>query len=99
MKGIMVEITQQNSSARTLVSLLMACPARWGRMLTQTGSLFDRPRNQFGVLCTVKGVRVSRDTWKCAVLWGSLLPVIEVEMTRGSLGSAPPGWVLEFKEM
>lgn len=53
--------------------------------------------NRLGLPESVKLVRVSRDSWNCAVLQRTPAPVIEVEMTTGTLESAPPGGVLGFK--
>lgn len=55
--------------------------------------LFDHFVNRTYTLSPGKEVRLSRDTWKCAVLWGppvAKAAVIEVEMTKGTLESELP---------
>lgn len=57
----------------------------------ELAGLLDGSGNQLGLLWSFKQVCVPRDTWKYAVLWWAPVPVIEVEMTAGTLESALPG--------
>lgn len=102
----MDEITKPNGLTQTPLSLLMACPARFGMIWKESflDCFIIQETNSVCSNCSQRG-SCFKGHLKCAVLGGggvggelSPAPVIEVELTIGTLEFAVPGRGLEFRD-
>lgn len=101
MAGITDDITKQNRLTQTHFFITHGMSSKiWedADMEREPVGPCDRPRNQLGMLLQSKRFMFQGTPGNVHCCGGAPVPVIEAEMTIGTLESALPVRVLEFRE-